>query len=97
MAVSKCLNINTIGYLLLLIYSAANLCDRSWGTREKSTKSDEGLWGWRVYIIKAWKVITSARCCTSVMRLEVNDDKGAEENGNIEDEEDRDGIESSEM
>jgi hypothetical protein len=48
---------------LLLIYSAANLCDRSWGTREQVSGEDEGLWGWRVYIIQAWKVITSLWCC----------------------------------
>ncbi len=51
------------GYLLLLIYSAANLCDRSWGTREQNSGADEGLWGWRVYLLKAWRVITSSWCC----------------------------------
>jgi hypothetical protein len=51
------------GYLLLLIYSAANLCDRSWGTREQGSGEDEGLWGWRVYITQAWKVVTSTWCC----------------------------------
>jgi hypothetical protein len=51
------------GYLLLLIYSAANLCDRSWGTREQGSREDEGLWGWRVYITQAWKGMTSTRCC----------------------------------
>ena len=51
------------GYLLLLIYSAANLCDRSWGTREQSSGEDEGLWGWRVYFIRAWRKLTSLWCC----------------------------------
>lgn len=55
------------GYLLLLIYSAVNLCDRSWGTREQGSGEDEGLWGWRVYFFKAWDVVTSSwycvRCC----------------------------------
>ena len=51
------------GYLLLLIYSAANLCDRSWGTREHSTGADEGLWGWRRYIIKAWNKLILMWCC----------------------------------
>ena len=51
------------GYLLLLIYSAANLCDRSWGTREQSSGEDEGLWGWRVYFIHAWRKLTSLWCC----------------------------------
>lgn len=51
------------GYLLLLIYSAVNLCDRSWGTREQSLGEDEGLWGWRVYFIQAWKMVMSSWCC----------------------------------
>ena len=52
------------GYLLLLIYSAANLCDRSWGTREQNSGgTDEGLWGWRVYFIKAWRAVASSWCC----------------------------------
>ncbi len=34
------------GYLLLLIYSAANLDSQSWGTREGSSGIDEGLLGW---------------------------------------------------
>ena len=46
---------NLSGYLLLPIYSAVNLCDRSWGTREQSNGEDEGVWGWRKYPIMAWK------------------------------------------
>jgi chitin synthase len=34
------------GYLLLLIYSAANLDSQSWGTREGSSGKDKGLLGW---------------------------------------------------
>lgn len=34
------------GYLLLLIYSAANLDNQSWGTRENKVEEDKGLQGW---------------------------------------------------
>lgn len=46
-----------IGYLLLPIYSAANLCDRSWGTREQNNGEDEGMWGWRKYPIRFWQAL----------------------------------------
>lgn len=48
-----------VGYLLLPIYSAVNLCDRSWGTREQHNGEDEGLWGWRKYPIMLWKKFSS--------------------------------------
>ena len=34
------------GYLLLLIYSAANLDSQTWGTREAKKEEDRGLMGW---------------------------------------------------
>ena len=55
------------GYLLLLIYSAANLDSQSWGTREGSSGADEGLLGWWRYIKNAWTLMISccmrSRCC----------------------------------
>lgn len=53
------------GYLLLLIYSAANLDSQSWGTREGSTGKDKGLFGWWDHL-KAWFkkcVACCIRCC----------------------------------
>ena len=41
------------GYLLLLIYSAANLDSQSWGTREGSSGKDKGLLGWLDHL-KSW-------------------------------------------
>ena len=53
------------GYLLLLIYSAANLDSQSWGTREKEKHAniDKGLLGWLEYIKKVWQKLVL--CCTS--------------------------------
>ena len=51
------------GYLLLLIYSAANVCDRSWGTREQSSGEDEGIWGWKKHLVKGWNLLSYSRCC----------------------------------
>ena len=62
------------GYLLLPIYSAVNLCDRSWGTREQNNGEDEGLWGWRKYPIMLWKKISTClltiKCCKSKQSME---------------------------
>ena len=52
------------GYLLLLIYSAANLDSQSWGTREGSSGADEGLLGWWKYIKKTWNKLILCTCCT---------------------------------
>ena len=41
------------GYLLLLIYSAANLDSQSWGTREGSSGKDKGILGWLDHL-KDW-------------------------------------------
>ena len=49
------------GYLLLLIYSAANLESQSWGTREKSSGADEGLLGWWKCFKNAWSELVF--CC----------------------------------
>ena len=55
------------GYLLLLIYSAANLDSQSWGTREGSSGKDKGLLGWGKYFKIAWNKLVSCcvqtRCC----------------------------------
>ena len=42
------------GYLLLLIYSAANLDSQSWGTREGSSGEDKGLLGWLDHFKRCW-------------------------------------------
>ena len=49
------------GYLLLLIYSAANLDSQSWGTREGSSGKDKGLLGW-IDHIKRWFKLFLAGC-----------------------------------
>ena len=53
------------GYLLLLIYSAANLDSQSWGTREGSSGEDKGLLGWLDHLKRWWKrlVIGCLWCC----------------------------------
>ena len=51
------------GYLLLLIYSAANLDSQSWGTREVRSGTDDGLLGWWNYFKKACSIKTCS-CCT---------------------------------
>ncbi len=54
------------GYLLLLIYSAANLDSQSWGTREGSSGIDKGLLGWGKYFKMAWFwCCVQSRCCWS--------------------------------
>ena len=49
------------GYLLLLIYSAANLDSQSWGTREGSSGKDKGLLGW-IDHFKRWGKMLVAGC-----------------------------------
>ena len=55
------------GYLLLLIYSAANLDSQSWGTREGGSGEDKGLLGWTKYFKMAWNQVVAccirSRCC----------------------------------
>ena len=67
------------------IYSAINLCDRSWGTREQSNGDDEGLWGWRKYPLKLWKKVSASvlsKCCKS--RQEVTESLVESEEGGRE-------------
>ena len=52
------------GYLLLLIYSAANLDSQSWGTREAGSSTDKGLLGWGRHIKTAWNKL--AACCVRI-------------------------------
>ena len=51
------------GYLFLLIYSAANLDNQSWGTREAKHggEEDKGLLGWWIQL-KIW-LKRCAKCC----------------------------------
>lgn len=49
------------GYLLLLIYSAANLDSQSWGTREGSSGKDKGILGWLDHLKRWWKRVVA--CC----------------------------------
>ena len=53
------------GYLLLLIYSAANLDSQSWGTREGSSGQDKGLLGWLEYLKLWWRkcIVCCLWCC----------------------------------
>ena len=53
------------GYLLLLIYSAANLNCQSWGTREGSTGEDKGILGWIDHIKRWWRLLLAGClwCC----------------------------------
>ena len=67
------------GYLLLLIYSAANLDSQSWGTREGKSKADEGLLGW-------WKFIKNGiTYCTRRMpgKLEINQTEVDQTDGEV--------------
>ena len=57
------------GYLLLLIYSAANLDSQSWGTREGGSGQDKGLFGWLDYLKKWWR--KSIACCLWCCRREL--------------------------
>ena len=56
------------GYLLLLIYSAANLDNQSWGTREKSIEKDEGLVKWVDHVKRWWRLLVAG--CLSCCRKE---------------------------
>ena len=57
------------GYLLLLIYSAANLDSQSWGTREGSSGKDKGLLGWLDYFKQWWRKCIA--CCLWCWRREL--------------------------
>ena len=57
------------GYLLLLIYSAANLDSQSWGTREGSSGKDKGLFGWLDYLKRWWRKCIA--CCLWCCRREL--------------------------
>ena len=57
------------GYLLLLIYSAANLDSQSWGTREGKNGEDRGLLGWFDYL-KCWGK-KCVKCCLWCCRREL--------------------------
>ena len=57
------------GYLLLLIYSAANLNSQSWGTREGSSGQDKGLLGWLDYLKLWWKKCIA--CCLWCLQREL--------------------------
>ena len=64
------------GYLLLLIYSAANLDSQSWGTREGSSGKDKGLLGWLDHFKRWWKKCVA--CCMGCCRKDrpgVKEDK----------------------
>ena len=60
------------GYLLLLIYSAANLDSQSWGTREGSSGKDKGLLGWLDHLKRWWKKCVSGClwCCRRELSVE---------------------------
>lgn len=75
------------GYLLLPIYSAVNLCDRSWGTREQNSGEDEGLWGWRKYPLMVWRKFST---CFLSKCLRPKQEEEVEESG-----EDVDGHDSA--
>ena len=69
------------GYLLLLIYSAANLNSTSWGTREGKSGDGSTKDTLKEYLKKAWEKTTlcCARCCGGGRKKE--DEKGKEEKG----------------
>ena len=58
------------GYLLLLIYSAANLDSQSWGTREGNSDKDLGLFGWLVII----KDMIVRKCCKRKQKEDEEED-----------------------
>ena len=60
------------GYLLLLIYSAANLDSQSWGTREGSSSKDKGLFGWWDHL-KGW--FRKCMACCIWCRRGLSDEK----------------------
>ena len=63
------------GYLLLIIYSVANLDSQSWGTREKGNDEDKGLLGWLKYPKMLWKKVIL--CCPwkNVAQTEIEENK----------------------
>ena len=56
------------GYLLLLIYSAANLDSQSWGTREGNSGKDKGLLGWWDHLQGCFRKCVA--CCIWCCRRE---------------------------
>ena len=76
------------GYLLLIIYSAANLDSQSWGTREGKTGKDRGLLGWFDHL-KCWGK-KCVKCCLWCCRRELPEEEKKmlnEENPEPEEEE----------
>ena len=66
------------GYLLLLIYSAANLDSQSWGTREGSSGADKGLLGLLKRVQNKFKKMFTLcfnRCCKVKVEREEEEDK----------------------
>ncbi len=64
------------GYLLLLIYSAANLDSQSWGTREGGSEEDKGVLGWTKYLKMVWFwCCIQSRCCRPFSSSESSRDK----------------------
>ena len=63
------------GYLLLPIYSAANLNIQSWGTREEKSKEDEGLFG---LVKKSWGYLVKQ--CLRIKHQEKQDNPPEQSN-----------------
>lgn len=67
------------GYLLLLIYSAANLDSQSWGTREETKEEvDRGLLGW-LDKISFWLKKCVVKCCFWCCGREIVEEEENEE------------------
>lgn len=70
------------GYLLLLIYSAANLDNETWGTREAGNSEDRGLLGCGRYFKKAWDALVACcvglRCCKPEKVKVIKEEQGVE-------------------
>ena len=67
------------GYLLLLIYSAANLDSQSWGTREGSSGKDKGLLGWWDHLKDYFRKCMA--CCIWCCRREPREKEATPEEG----------------
>ena len=76
------------GYLLLLIYSAANLNSQKWGTREGKGGDGGATDVLKDYLKKAWEKtsLCCARCCGGGRKKEEQgkEEKGKEEKGKEE-------------
>ena len=70
------------GYLLLLIYSAANLNSQSWGTREGKGGDGGATDVLKDYLKKAW--VKTSLCCARCCGRKKEDEKGKEEKGKEE-------------